>query len=141
MNDYTLTVDEVSKRLNKSVRTIHRYKDSGKLTFVVGSTKGNPLLFSRSEVESLARTLYPVPTSSEADFQERLARVERLLALVEQNPLLEHLVNTTRETADRSTWILLAEVLQQLTETEPGKFDRQALGMLLIQLGNSLLSS
>lgn len=142
MNDYTFTVDEVRKRLNKSVRTIHRYKDSGKLSFQMGSTKGNPVLFSRSEVERLARDLLPsFPARDDAAFSQKLERVERLLGLFEQNPLLEHLVHMPTETPDRSTWALLASVLQELDGTGSGKLDRKALGMILIQLGNALVSS
>ncbi|MFN3432039.1 MAG: helix-turn-helix domain-containing protein, partial [Candidatus Sericytochromatia bacterium] len=57
--DFTLTIEDVSKRLNKSTRTIHRYKDTGKLSYIVGATQGNPLFFSRSEVDALTKELYP----------------------------------------------------------------------------------
>lgn len=141
MNDYTLTIQEVSQRLNKSVRTIHRYKDSGKLSFQIGATKGNPVLFCRSEVERLARELLPsVEAQDDAAFLEKLERVERTLRLVEQNPMLERLVHLSSETPDRSTWALFANVLQELDGTD-GHLDRKTLGMLLIQLGNALVSS
>src|SRR3989338_1334082 len=64
MDDYTLTIEEVSLRLNKSTRTIHRYKDSGRLSYRAGTTQGNPLLFSKAEVEALERELSPRASSS-----------------------------------------------------------------------------
>lgn len=143
MNDYTLTVDEASKRLNKSIRTIHRYKNSGRLSHRVGSTQGNPILLSCSEVEQLARELFPSAAGSREDaaFWERLERVEHTLALVEQNPLLERLIRFQAEVPDRPTLSLLAEIMQQLEGAQPGQLDRRALGKILVQLGNTLLSS
>lgn len=93
-NDYTLTLDDVSRRLNKSPRTIQRYKGGGRLTSVVAATQGNPLLFSRSEVEALAGELYPSLRPSEGDpqFWDRLERLERLVNVLEENPLIERVL-------------------------------------------------
>lgn len=91
-DDHTLSIDEVARLLNKSIRTIHRYKDGGRLSFVVGTTQGNPIRFSRREVEKLALALRQQPIDEPADpdasLSERLERVERRLErlLAAQDP-------------------------------------------------------
>lgn len=147
-DDYTLGIDEVSKRLNKSVRTIHRYKDSGRLSFVVGPSQGNPLFFSRTEVEALARELLPnhnLGTSAsdsgvDSRFRERLERVERLLARLEANPAFEQLLARTNDVTPASGPRMDA-MLADLTrlEGESLGLDNKALGRLLIRLGSILL--
>lgn len=147
-NDYALTIEEVSHRLNKSTRTIHRYKDSGRLTFVTGQTQGNPLFFSRDEVEALARELYPnlqpaVGAAVDPRFWDRLDRLERLLGVLERNPLLERVVTMSRGLQPESANQEFEEALQQLVALEEagGQVDRHALGRALVRLGSSLLNS
>lgn len=146
-DDYALSIEDVSKRLNKSVRTIHRYKDSGKLSFRVGTTQGNPLYFSKSEVESLARELYPnlAPQTplSDPDFWDRLERVERLLSLFERNPLLERLLLLSNGAVSDESRLQIEQALKQLSDlhrSDPA-IDRQELGRVLVRLGNNLLES
>jgi exonuclease VII small subunit len=143
-DDFTLTVEEVSKRLNKSVRTVHRYKDAGRLSFRVGTTHGNPIYFSLREVEQLARELYPnMPAAAppaDPDFLAKLDKVERVLSLLEGNPaldlLLKQLANSGAAPEDA-----LAELSRQVQAIEraPAALDRKALGQLLIRLGQALV--
>jgi hypothetical protein len=146
--DFTLTIDDVSKRLNKSTRTIHRYKDTGKLSYVVGASQGNPLFFSRSEVEALAKELYPAMASVSAApvdprFWDRLEHLERLLAVLERNPLLDRVVTMAR-TLDGGgvTNQEFEEALQQLAALEANgqQVDRHELGRVLVRLGSALLN-
>jgi hypothetical protein len=143
--DYTLTIEDASKRLNKSVRTIHRYKDSGRLSFVVGATQGNPLFFSRREVTELARELYPnlapAANNGENEFWDRLERVERSVSLIERNPLLERLLMLAGGTMADAGQGELADALQQLADLEQRKepVDSKVLGQLLVRLGHALL--
>ena len=143
-NDYTLTIEEVSKRLNKSVRTVHRYKDNGKLSFRIGTTQGNPLFFSRSEVEALARELYPnlapPPAMQDPAFWERLERVEKLLSLFERNPLLERLLTLSGGQTNPGGREEVEDALQRLVDLERAgqSVDRRELGEVLIRLGKSL---
>lgn len=146
-DDYTLTIEAVSKRLNKSTRTIHRYKDSQKLSYVVGTSQGNPLFFSRSEVEALARELYPAAapaaTDAEAPFWQRLERLERLLDVLERNPLLDQVVTMARSVqTDMAANKEFEDALQQLAELESARapVDRVALGRTLVRLGSALLN-
>ncbi|HEY9722901.1 MAG TPA: helix-turn-helix domain-containing protein [Oscillatoriaceae cyanobacterium] len=154
-NDYVMTIEQVSKRLNKSVRTIHRYKDSGKLTVVVGESQGNPLFFSESEVEALAHELYPnFQPSMPENLGERLERVERVLSLLEGNPKFEKLSNSKSDSvaeARHEVRQALAqlkarqetrEALRMLRAFERGEeVDSEALGQLLIRLGNQVLEA
>jgi hypothetical protein len=143
--DFTLTIEQVSKRLNKSVRTIHRYKNSGKLSFVIGETQGNPLYFSVSEVEALARELYPqlAPAAPAAEpFWERLERIEQVLAMFQQNPLFERLLSASGAAGDTASRGHLVEALERLAALQRGEaVDRRELGTLLISVGNSLIAS
>jgi hypothetical protein len=145
-DDYTLTIEEVSQRLNKSTRTIHRYKDNGRLTFVVGATQGNPLYFSRTEVEALAQALFPSlkPATEAGDpsFWSRLERLEKLLAVLEHNPLLDRVVSMARGLPGQAN-PEVEEALQQLASLEGagGHVDRQALGRVLVRLGSALLNT
>jgi hypothetical protein len=148
-DDYTLTIEEVSRRLNKSTRTIHRYKDGGKLSFVMGTTQGNPLFFSRSEVEALALELYPamqpatgVP-AADPKFWDRLDRLEKLLGVLERNPLLERVVSMARGLQDENANQEFEEALQQLAALEGSGnlVDRQELGRVLVRLGSALLNA
>jgi hypothetical protein len=148
-DDYVLTIEEVARRLNKSIRTVHRYKDNGRLTFQVGATQGNPLYFSRSEVEGLARELYPhLPVAAVAPdpmLWERLDRVERLLGVLESNPLLERLLAPTAHvdgngSASRSDAEATLRELAGL-ERDGHPVDRHELGRILVRLGNTLLNS
>lgn len=145
-DDYTLTIDEVSKRLNKSTRTIHRYKDSGKLTYVIGNSQGNPLFFSRTEVEELARELYPSlqPTATpDPQFWNRLERLERLLGVLERNPLLDRVVSLARGLEGDVQNQEFEEALQQLAamEAQGQDVDRHAFGRVLVRLGSAMLNS
>lgn len=146
-NDYALTIEEVSRRLNKSTRTIHRYKDSGRLSFVVGQTQGNPLFFSRSEVEKLARELYPMaltpePTAVDPRFWDRLDRLEKLLGVLERNPLLDRVVTMARGLNEGEANQEFEEALQQLAALEAnGQVDRHQLGRVLVRLGSALLNT
>jgi hypothetical protein len=148
-DDYTLTIEDVSKRLNKSVRTIHRYKDSGRLSYVVGSTQGNPLFFSRGEVDELARELYPslaVPADSapvDPRFWDRLDRLERLLSVLERNPLLDRVVSMARTMQTDAANQEFEEALQQLAtlEQDGQQVDRHELGRALVRLGSALLNA
>lgn len=148
-DDYTLTIEEVSRRLNKSTRTIHRYKDSGRLTFVVGASQGNPLFFSRGEVDALVRELYPnvqpVPEAPAVDprFWDRLERLEQLLSVLERNPLLDQVVSMARSLQDETANQEFEEALQQLAALEAqGKaVDRRDLGRVLVRLGSALLNA
>jgi hypothetical protein len=145
-SDFTLTIDEVSQRLNKSTRTIHRYKNSGKLSFVVGTTQGNPLLFSRSEVEALARELYPnlVPEDGAVTAQllDRLARVEQLLMRLERSPLLAALLLPSDgpvDEADAPRGELAHAAIRVASHNHHGEpAERKRLGDVLIQLGSAL---
>jgi hypothetical protein len=109
-----LSIEEAAQRLNKSIRTIHRYKDAGRLTYVVGPSQGNPLYFSRVEVAALAQALYPRTNAPVGDpqLEERLGRVERTL-----EALLE---------------------LQGLGQP-PRPLDAKSVGALLVRLGNVLM--
>lgn len=146
-NDYTLTIADVSKRLNKSTRTIHRYKDTGRLSFVTGTTQGNPLFFSRSEIEELERELYPrlttAGTLNDTQFWDRLARVEQFLGVLERNPLLERVAQLASGLEDEAASDEVSKALQQLAAlTEQGAAaDRTALGKVFIRLGNALLNA
>lgn len=148
-DDYTLTIEEVSRRLNKSTRTIHRYKDAGRLGFVIGQSQGNPLFFSRSEVETLARELYPhVPPANDPQavdprFWDRLERLEQLLSVLERNPLLDQVVSMARSLQDETANQEFEEALQQLAALEAqGKaVDRHELGRVLVRLGSALLNA
>ena len=147
-DDYSLTIEDASKRLNKSIRTIHRYKDAGRLSYVVGATQGNPLYFSRGEVEELAQELYPhlkpaAAGNAETDFWDRLERVERAVALIERNPLLERLLVLAGGHMPEDGRGEVAEALQQLAALEQSgqTADPQVLGALLVQLGNALIAS
>jgi hypothetical protein len=145
-DDFTLTIEDASKRLNKSVRTIHRYKDSGRLSFLVGATQGNPLFFSRQQVTELAHELYPnlAPAADAADsaFWGRLERVERSVALIERNPLLERLLMLAGGPTAQAGRGEMADALQQLADLESRKepVDPKVLGELLVRLGTALLS-
>lgn len=147
-DDYTLTIDDVSKRLNKSTRTIHRYKDSGRLSFVVGATQGNPLFFSASEVDDLARALYPtlVPAQGappvDPKFWDRLERLESLLSVLERNPLLDRVVSMAKGMQTDAANQEFEEALQQLAALEANgqHVDRQELGRVLVRLGSALLN-
>jgi hypothetical protein len=148
-DDYTLTIEEVSRRLNKSTRTIHRYKDAGRLGFVIGQSQGNPLFFSRSEVETLARELYPHaqpadnPQAVDPRFWDRLERLEQLLSVLERNPLLDQVVSMARSLQDETANQEFEEALQQLAALEAqGKaVDRRDLGRVLVRLGSALLNA
>jgi hypothetical protein len=146
-NDFSLTIEEVSQRLNKSTRTIHRYKDSGKLAFVVGATQGNPLYFSRSEVETLARELYPSfkPASQAADpeFWHRLERLESLLTVLQTNPMLEKVVSMARSLPPEAQNAEIEDALQQLAalEADGRPASGHELGRALVRLGSALLNS
>lgn len=146
-DDYTLTIEDVSKRLNKSVRTIHRYKDGGRLTFVVGTTQGNPLYFSSREVMALAKDLYPnLATQSampEPEFWDRVERVERLINILEGNPLLERFLKMAGEAANSDARSDLEDAIQALSHVEQRriKLDNRELGQILIRLGNAMLKS
>jgi hypothetical protein len=143
-DDYTLSIEEVAKRLNKSVRTVHRYKDGGRLSFVTGATQGNPLFFSRSEVDELARELFPSlaqpAATADGQFWEKLDRMERLLAVLEQNPALEQALTTAGapKPDQRHELELMIERL-----IRPGgsarRIDNRELGRLLVRLGNMLM--
>jgi hypothetical protein len=145
-DDYTLSIEEVSKRLNKSIRTIHRYKDSGRLSFIVGTSQGNPLFFSRSEVDSLAYELYPnlAPAAVEPNvdplFWDRLQRVERLLAIMEANPAFEQMLAQV-DHGKPTQELRIEETLSELLRLENGKqkVDNKALGQLLNKLSHLLL--
>lgn len=146
-DDFTLTIDDVARRLNKSVRTIHRYKDSGKLSHTVGAGQGNPLLFSRFEVDLLAQELSPrqVPTdetsSRRVDPQlwERMERVERLLQVLENNPFLEQMLTLAGAQAADNQRRELEELMQRLARTSSGnRLDNKELGRLLVRLGSLL---
>ena len=145
-DDYTLTIEEVSKRLSKSTRTIHRYKDSGRLSFRVGHTQGNPLFFSRAEVEALALELYPSlqppPQAIDPLFWERLERLERLLGVLERNPLLDRIVTMARGLHGEKTSQEFEEALQQLAalEEKGTQVESQELGRVLVRLGSALLN-
>lgn len=147
-DDYTLTIDDVSKRLNKSTRTIHRYKDSGRLSFVVGATQGNPLFFSASEVDELAKALYPTLVPAQATppvdpkFWDRLERLESLLAVLERNPLLDRVVSMAKGMQTDAANQEFEEALQQLAALEANgqHVDRQELGRVLVRLGSALLN-
>lgn len=139
-DDYVLTIEQVSKRLNKSVRTIHRYKDSGKLSFRVGETQGNPLFFSEHEVEALRGELYPhfAPTGADG-LGERLERVERVLGVLERNPFFERVLAAQQPAIAEDDFDAARGALDALARGEA--IDREALGRLLIRLGNQLLDS
>lgn len=145
--EYSMTIEEVAKRLNKSIRTIHRYKDSGRLTYQVGATQGNPLYFSPSEVEGLARELYPHLAEASESFDqglaERLERVERLLANLEKHPVLLRLLQISNHPDGLATLSEIERVLQELAalRAEGQPVDRQELGGILVALGNRLLNS
>lgn len=146
-DDYTLTIDEVSKRLNKSTRTIHRYKDSGRLSFVVGATQGNPLFFSRSEVDALARELYPTLVAApeapvDPRFWDRLERLESLLSVLERNPLLDRVVSMAQGMQTDAANHEFEDALQQLAALEGNgqHVDRHELGRVLVRLGSALLN-
>jgi hypothetical protein len=145
--DYTLSIDDAARRLNKSVRTIHRYKDGGRLSFITSTTQGNPLYFSRSEVEELARELFPNPSpavsAGDSPFWDRLERVERLVAVLEHNPMLEQVLAIANTTAKSHQRDGLEDLLAQLVKpadagTQP--IDNKELGRLLVRLGNLLLN-
>jgi hypothetical protein len=146
--DYTLTIEDVSKRLNKSTRTIHRYKDSGRLSHVVGASQGNPLFFSRSEVDRLAHELYPSLAAprpeAEAPFWQRLERLEKLLSVLERNPLLDQIASMARSVqTDMAVSKEFEDALAQLAdlETTQAPVDRHALGRTLVRLGSALLNT
>ncbi len=146
-NDYTLTIAEVSKRLNKSTRTVHRYKDSGRLSHVIGTTQGNPLFFSQSEVEDLERELYPrlatAGALNDSQFWDRLARVEQVLGVLERNPLLDRVAQLASGLEDEAVSDEVSKALQQLaTLTGHGAdVDRTTLGKVFVRLGNALLNA
>ena len=143
MEDYTLTIEEVSRRLNKSTRTIHRYKDNGRLSHRAGTTQGNPLLFSRAEVEALERELLPRPTSpipwADPDFFERISRMEQVLAVLDRNPLLMQVAGLVND-ADFDADDEVVEALHHLTllKGKGAALKRQELGDALLRLGRAL---
>jgi len=144
-HDYVLPIEEVAKRLNKSVRTIHRYKDGGRLSFEFGETQGNPLLFSRKEVEQLREELYPnlAPSPPGEDaFWGRLERVERLLGVLEANPLLERLVSGPVSDLEAPARAQVETALAELGAAPRGtaSLSRRELGLMLVRLGQALLS-
>lgn len=139
-HDYALTIEEVSRRLNKSIRTIHRYKTQGRLSCIMGSSQGSPLFFSRTEVEEFAKQLDPREKNADPLFWERLDRLEKLLNLAEQNPLLDRILSNPA--LDPKVRGAFREVLQALEAAESSNdgFDSHAFGLKLIGLGKSLLN-
>lgn len=147
-DDHVLSIQEVCRRLNKSLRTVHRYKDSGRLTAVEGLGRGRPLRFSVSEVEALAAELSakaPPSATPERDeaFWGRVERLERVLGVLEQNPLLEAALGQVPATPAQEATPQLAELIQLLAaaSAEQGPAARRQLGQLLIRLGELLARS
>lgn len=145
-DDFVLTIEEVAKRLNKSIRTVHRYKDNGRLHFQVGATQGNPLYFSRSEVEGLARELYPHMAATNGGdplLTERLDRVERMLSALGSNSLLDRLLGSASQSDGNGWHADVNGTLEELAKLEKSGqgVDRHELGRLLVRLGNNLLNS
>lgn len=146
-DDYLLTIEEVAKRLNKSIRTVHRYKDDGRLSYQVGTTQGNPLYFSRSEVDGLARELYPHLSAAgdgagpDQALADRLERVERVLASLDRHPVLMRLLHLASAPDGTASAEELESALKDLASLrrDGQPVDRKELGQWLVRMGNNLL--
>lgn len=141
-DDHVLSIQEVCRRLNKSLRTVHRYKESGRLSTVEGLGRGRPLRFSVSEVDALARELTaqaPPPVAGEEAFWERLDRLERVLDVLTRNPLLETALGQVPAREGPQLEELMHLVSAASTAQDPE--GRRQLGRLLIRLGELLARS
>lgn len=143
-HDYSLTIAQVSQRLNKSIRTIHRYKDSGRLSYRVGTTQGNPLYFSKSEVEKLAAELYPHLENGNGDGAADPARQARLARAMQAIALYDRLTfapdgNGNGDGHHDGEQRLSQEFREMLQAELDGKpIDHETFGDALIKLGKRM---